>query len=151
MKGKVLWEDFKKFAFKGNILDMAVGVIVGGAFGKIVSSVVNDLVMPFFGFITSGTDFKELKWVLSPAVVEGETVIKAESAILYGNFIQNVVDFLIIAVCIFFFLKLLTRTRKKKEEEAAAAPKAPTEAELLAEIRDLLKEKEKFLEGGKSR
>ncbi len=150
MKGKVLWEDFKKFAFKGNILDMAVGVIVGGAFGKIVSSVVNDLVMPFFGFITSGTDFKELKWVLSPAVVEGETVIKAESAILYGNFIQNVVDFLIIAVCIFFFLKLLTRTRKKKEE-AAAAPKAPTEAELLAEIRDLLKEKEKFLEGGKSR
>lgn len=150
MKGKVLWEDFKKFAFKGNILDMAVGVIVGGAFGKIVSSVVNDLVMPFFGFITSGTDFKELKWVLSPAVVEGETVIKAESAILYGNFIQNVVDFLIIAVCIFFFLKLLTRTRKKKEEEAAA-PKAPTEAELLAEIRDLLKEKEKFLEGGKSR
>ena len=151
MKGKVLWEDFKKFAFKGNILDMAVGVIVGGAFGKIVSSVVNDLVMPFFGFITSGTDFKELKWVLSPAVVEGETVIKAESAILYGNFIQNVVDFLIIAVCIFFFLKRLTRTRKKKEEEAAAAPKAPTEAELLAEIRDLLKEKEKFLEGGKSR
>ena len=151
MKGKVLWEDFKKFAFKGNILDMAVGVIVGGAFGKIVSSVVNDLVMPFFGFITSGTDFKELKWVLSPAVVEGETVIKAESAILYGNFIQNVVDFLIIAVCIFFFLKLLTRTRKKKEEEAAAAPKAPTEAELLAEIRDLLKEKEEFLEGGKSR
>ena len=151
MKGKVLWEDFKKFAFKGNILDMAVGVIVGGAFGKIVSSVVNDLVMPFFGFITSGTDFKELKWVLSPAVVEGETVIKAESAILYGNFIQNVVDFLIIAVCIFFFLKLLTRTRKKKEEAAAAAPKAPTEAELLAEIRDLLKEKEEFPEGGKSR
>lgn len=151
MKGKVLWEDFKKFAFKGNILDMAVGVIVGGAFGKIVSSVVNDLVMPFFGFITSGTDFKELKWVLSPAVVEGETVIKAESAILYGNFIQNVVDFLIIAVCIFFFLKLLTRTRKKKEEEAAAAPKAPTEAELLAEIRDLLKEKEEFPEGGKNR
>ena len=126
MKGKALWEDFKKFAFKGNIIDMAVGVIVGGAFGKIVSSIVNDMVMPFFGFLTSGTDFKALKWVLSPAVVENGTVVKAESAILYGNFIQNVVDFLIIAVCIFFFLKIMTRSRKKKEEEVAAAPKAPS-------------------------
>ncbi len=139
MKGKALWEDFKKFAFKGNVVDMAVGVIVGGAFGKIVSSVVNDLVMPLFGFLTSGTDFKALKWVLSPAVVENGAVVKEESAILYGNFIQNIVDFLIIAVCIFFFLKLMTRARKKKEEEAAAAPKAPSEAELLTEIRDLLK------------
>lgn len=139
MKGKTLWEDFKKFAFKGNVVDMAVGVIVGGAFGKIVSSVVNDLVMPLFGFLTSGTDFKALKWVLSPAVIENGTVVKEESAILYGNFIQNVVDFLIIAVCIFFFLKLMTRARKKKEEEAETAPKAPSEAELLTEIRDLLK------------
>lgn len=146
MKGKALWEDFKKFAFKGNIIDMAVGVIVGGAFGKIVSSIVNDMVMPFFGFLTSGTDFKALKWVLSPAVVENGTVVKAESAILYGNFIQNVVDFLIIAVCIFFFLKIMTRARKKKEEEVAAAPKAPSEAELLTEIRDLLKERASLAE-----
>ena len=69
-KAKGLWGDFKKFAFKGNVLDMAVGVIIGGAFGKIVTSVVNDLIMPIFGFITSGADFKTLKWVLSPAVVE---------------------------------------------------------------------------------
>lgn len=143
MKAKQVWEDFKKFAFKGNVLDMAVGVIIGGAFGKIVSSVVNDLIMPVFGFLTSGTDFKELKWVLSPAVVENGTVVKAESAILYGNFIQNVVDFLIIAVSIFFFLKLLTLTRKKKEEEEKAAPKPPTETELLTEIRDLLREQTK--------
>ena len=139
MKGKALWEDFKKFAFKGNIVDMAVGVIVGGAFGKIVSSIVNDIVMPFFGFLTSGTDFKALKWVLSPAVVENGTVVKAESAILYGNFIQNVVDFLIIAICIFFFLKVLTRARKKKEEEVIEEPKKPSEIDLLIEIRDLLK------------
>lgn len=139
MKGKTLWEDFKKFAFKGNIVDMAVGVIVGGAFGKIVSSIVNDIVMPFFGFLTSGTDFKALKWVLSPAVVENGTVVKAESAILYGNFIQNVVDFLIIAICIFFFLKVLTRARKKKEEEVIEEPKKPSEIDLLTEIRDLLK------------
>ncbi len=139
MKRKALWEDFKKFAFKGNIVDMAVGVIVGGAFGKIVSSIVNDIVMPFFGFLTSGTDFKALKWVLSPAVVENGTVVKAESAILYGNFIQNVVDFLIIAICIFFFLKVLTRARKKKEEEVIEEPKKPSEIDLLTEIRDLLK------------
>lgn len=140
MKGKALWEDFKKFAFKGNVLDMAVGVIVGGAFGKIVSSVVNDLVMPVFGFLTSGTDFKALKWVMNPAVVENGVVVKPESAILYGSFIQNVVDFLIIALCIFFFLKLITRVRKK-EEKVTEAPKGPTETELLIEIRDLLKEK----------
>lgn len=141
MKGKALWEDFKKFAFKGNVIDMAVGVIIGSAFGKIVSSIVNDMVMPLFGFLTSGTDFKALKWVLSPAVVENGAVVKEESAIMYGNFIQNVVDFLIIAVCIFFFLKIMTRARKKKEEEVTAAPKAPSEAELLTEIRDLLKER----------
>jgi len=148
-KGANLWNDFKKFAFKGNIIDMAVGVIVGGAFGKIVTSIVNDVVMPFFGYIMAGTDFKSLKWILSPAVLaeDGVTVVKPESAILYGNFIQNVIDFLIIALCIFFFLKLITvarkRLEKEKEEEAAAAaaaePAKPTEADLLTEIRDLLK------------
>lgn len=138
-KAKGLWGDFKKFAFKGNVLDMAVGVIIGGAFGKIVTSVVNDLIMPIFGFITSGADFKTLKWVLSPAVVENGVTVQEESAILYGNFIQNVVDFLIIAVSIFLFLRLMTRARRKKEEEEAAKPKAPSETELLAEIRDLLK------------
>ena len=139
-----MWEEFKKFAFKGNVLDMAVGVIVGGAFGKIVTSLVNDVIMPVFGYFTSGADFKTLKWVLSPAVMEGETVIKAESAILYGNFIQNVVDFLIIAVSIFLFVRLITSAKEKiqKKEEPAPepeTPKGPTTEELLVEIRDLLK------------
>ena len=151
-KAKGLWGDFKKFAFKGNVLDMAVGVIIGGAFGKIVTSVVNDLIMPIFGFITSGADFKTLKWVLSPAVMENGATVQEESAILYGNFIQNVVDFLLIAICIFLAIRFMNKAaavaaeklRLKKEEEKAAeppAPSAPTEAELLAEIRDLLKAK----------
>lgn len=143
-KVKGLWNDFKEFAFKGNVIDMAVGVIIGGAFGKIVTSIVNDLIMPLLGFLTSGTDFKELKWVLSPAVIEEGVTVKAESAILYGSFIQNVIDFLIIAACIFFFLRLVTRLRKMKAEEvpAEAAPPAPSETELLTEIRDLLQTKQ---------
>ena len=139
-----MWQEFKKFAFKGNVMDMAVGVIIGGAFGSIVNSLVNDIIMPFFGFLTAGMDFKSLKWVLSPA----------EAAILYGSFIQNIVNFLIIALSIFFMVRLVTKAttaaeelikkEKGEKEEAPApeAPKAPTEAELLAEIRDLLKAKE---------
>lgn len=139
-------KEFKEFAVKGNVIDMAVGVIIGGAFGKIVTSVVNDLIMPFFGFITAGMDFKTLKWVLNPAVVdEAGKVLKPEAAILYGNFIQNVIDFLIIAFSIFMFVKLINKAKdiaKKKEEIAEEAaveePKAPTQEELLTEIRDLL-------------
>lgn len=135
-----MWEEFKKFAFKGNVMDMAIGVIIGGAFGKIVTSVVNDIIMPFFGFLTAGMEFKSLKFVLSPAVMDGETVIKPEAAILYGNFIQNIVDFLIIAVSIFIMVKIINKASKKNEEEKKPEePKAPTEAELLTEIRDLLK------------
>ena len=92
-----MWKQFKEFAFKGNVFDMAIGVVVGGAFGKIVTSLVNDIIMPFFGFLTAGMEFKSLKWVLSAAVVENGEVIKPEAAILYGSFIQNIVDFLIIA------------------------------------------------------
>ena len=144
-----MFKEFKEFAIKGNVIDMAVGVIIGGAFGKIVTSVVNDLIMPFFGFLTAGMDFKTLKWVLSPAALdEAGKVIKPEAAILYGNFIQNVIDFLIIAFSIFLFIKLINKAKdiaKKKEEiEEEAAPeepKAPTQEELLTEIRDLLKQK----------
>jgi large conductance mechanosensitive channel len=139
-----MWKEFKKFAFKGNVLDMAVGVIMGGAFGKIVTSVVNDLIMPVLGFLMAGMDFKTMKYVMSPAVMDGETVVKAEAAILYGNFIQNVVDFLIVAVSIFIFVKLINKSKenlKKQEAPAPEAPKGPTQEELLAEIRDLLKEK----------
>ena len=139
-------KEFKEFAFKGNVLDMSIGVIIGGAFGKIVTSLVNDIIMPFFGFLTAGTDFKTLKFILSPAQVDAAgAVIKPEAAIMYGNFLQNVFDFFIIAFCIFFFVNQITKMRKKKEAEEAPAPEpeapaGPTTEELLAEIRDLLKQ-----------
>lgn len=140
---KKMLQEFKTFIMRGNVLDMAVGVIVGGAFGKIVSSVVNDLVMPLFGYLVSGMDFASLKLVLSPAQLdEAGAVLKPEAAILYGSFIQNVVDFFLISLCIFLFTRLLGKlSRRKKEEEPAApaAPPAPTAEELLTEIRDLLK------------
>lgn len=136
-------KEFKKFAFKGNVADMAVGVVVGGAFSTIVTSLVNDIIMPIFGSITAGMDFKSLKIVLSKAVYENGEMIKPEAAILYGNFIQNVVNFFIIAISIFAIITLISKTIMKKEEEAAPEPEPapPTQEELLAEIRDLLKEK----------
>ena len=135
-----MWKEFKEFAFKGNVLDMSIGVIIGGAFGKIVSSLVSDIIMPFFGFLTAGADFTSLKVVLSPAVLDAAgQVIKPEAAIMYGNFIQNIFDFFIIAFCIFFFVQQISKMKKK--EEPAPAPAGPTTEELLAEIRDLLKEK----------
>ena len=141
---KKMFNDFKEFAFKGNVIDMAVGVIIGGAFGTLVTSLVNDMIMPIFGAITAGMDFKSLKWVLSEAIMEGDKVIKPEAAILYGNFIQTIINFLIIAFSIFMIIKLISKNPfKKKVEEAPAeepAPPAPTQEELLAEIRDLLKE-----------
>ncbi|HHZ02508.1 MAG TPA: large-conductance mechanosensitive channel protein MscL [Tissierellia bacterium] len=143
-----MWKEFKEFALRGNVLDLAVGVIMGGAFGKIVTSVVNDLIMPILGYFMAGMDFKSLKYVLSEAVMEGDTVVKPEAAIMYGNFIQNVVDFLIVALSIFVFIKLINKSKEKfkKSEEASTEPEpetppAPTTEELLTEIRDLLKEK----------
>lgn len=148
-----LWADFKKFAFKGNVVDMAVGVVVGGAFGKIVTSLVNDIIMPAISVLTGGANFADLKYVITPA---DEAAGIAEAAITYGAFIQNIVDFFLIAISVFLFVKLISTGRekmeaKKKAEEAAAAaakaaeeaakPKAPTQEELLAEIRDLLKNK----------
>ncbi len=143
-----MWKEFKEFALKGNVLDMAVGVVVGGAFSQIVTSLVNDVIMPVMGLLTGGADFKTLKIVLSPAVVENGVVVKAESALMYGNFLQNVVDFLIIAMSIFLFVKLINKMRNlraRKEEIAEqlaaeqAAPKGPSSEELLTEIRDLLR------------
>lgn len=139
-----MWKEFKEFAFKGNVLDMSIGVIIGGAFGKIVTSLVNDIIMPFFGFLTAGTDFTSLKLVLSPAELDAAgAVIKPEAALMYGNFLQNVFDFFIVAFCIFFFVQQITKMRKKKEEpapEPVPEPAGPTTEELLAEIRDLLKQ-----------
>lgn len=134
-----MFEEFKKFAFKGNVIDMAVGVIIGGAFSKIVTSVVNDVIMPIMGKLTGGINLSALKLVLSPAQYNstGE-LITPESAILYGSLIQNIIDFLIIAFCIFIFVRAINKLRKK-EEKAAEPVKGPTQEELLTEIRDLLK------------
>ena len=142
-----MWKEFKEFAFRGNVLDMAVGVIMGGAFGKIVSSIVDDLIMPILGYFMAGMDFKSLKFVMSEAVIESGQVVKPEAAIMYGNFIQNVVDFLIVALSIFAFIKLINKSREKlvKQKELETVPDEPakpTQEELLAEIRDLLKEKQ---------
>ena len=147
-------EDFKAFALKGNVVDMAVGVIIGGAFGKIVTSVVNDVIMPPLGVLIGGVNFKDLKLVIKDAIPEqldeaGNVVqaAVAEVTLNYGAFIQNVVDFLIIALAIFFMIKgitKLTELRKKMEEEKPVTPPAPPEPSkeevLLTEIRDLLKE-----------
>lgn len=130
-------KEFKEFALKGNVIDLAVGVIIGGAFGKIVSSLVNDILMPVIGVILGGVSFTDLKHVITPA--SGDI---AEVAILYGSFIQAIIDFLIIAFSIFLFIKLLA-SRKKKEAEVPPAPPAPApEVMLLEEIRDLLKTKQ---------
>ena len=140
--GKFL-EDFKAFAMKGNVVDMAVGVIVGGAFGKIVSSLVNDVIMPVISVCTGGLSFKDMKYVITPAqaAVEGVSPEVAEVAVNYGMFIQNIVDFLIIALSIFVALRVILKF-KKREEEAPAAPPEPTKGEvLLTEIRDLLRDK----------
>ena len=134
-------KEFKEFAVKGNAIDMAVGVIIGGAFGKIVSSIVNDLIMPPIGWLIGGIDFKDLKYDMpvNPLNEGAEPV-----SIAYGNFIQTCLDFFIIAFCVFLLVRMLMKlSRKKKEEEAApAAPAEPSEeVKLLTEIRDLLKNK----------
>lgn len=140
--GKFLTE-FKEFAMKGNVVDMAVGVIIGGAFGKIVTSLVNDIIMPVVSVATGGVNFSENKIILKEAVMNGADVVNPEVAITWGVFIQSIVDFLIIAFCIFMAIRFMTKLRnatKKAEEEAPAEEVQPTEDQkLLMEIRDLLK------------
>lgn len=138
--GKFL-ADFKEFAMKGNIVDMAVGVIIGGAFGKIVSSLVNDIIMPVISLITPGAGYKNLKYVITEgkAAVDGAAAVE-EVAINYGLFIQNIVDFLIIAFSIFVCLRVIMKFKKKEEEAPAPAPEPTKEEVLLTEIRDLLKQ-----------
>ena len=144
MGKSTILQAFRAFAMKGNVVDMAVGVIIGGAFGKIVSSVVADVIMPPLGLLIGGVNFTDLKWVMKPAeMIDGKEI--AAVSLNYGHFLQATFDFLIIAFSIFMFIRLLMKlTTKKKEEEPAApaAPPAPTKEEvLLSEIRDLLKEK----------
>lgn len=135
-------QEFKAFAVKGNAIDMAVGVIIGGAFGKIVSSIVNDLIMPPIGWLIGGVDFKDLKIELPINPLNVEEGVEAVPVTLnYGNFLQTTLDFIIIAFCVFLLVRLVMKLSKKKEE-APAAPPAPSKEEvLLTEIRDLLKKK----------
>ncbi len=129
--------EFKEFASKGNVVDLAVGVIIGGAFGKIVNSMVNDILMPPLGMLLGGINFKEFSFVLKDKIGDTPAVVLG-----YGAFIQNVFDFLILAFCIFLMIKSIN-TLKRKQDEVPAAPPAPpepsTEEKLLMEIRDLLK------------
>ena len=142
-------QEFRDFAVKGNMIDMAVGIIIGGAFGKIVTSLVSDIIMPPIGLLVGGVNFTEWNVVLKEAVMENGEVITPALTLNYGNFIQVLFDFLIIALSIFFVIrginKMKEMTSKKKAEEAAAAPAPepePTKEEiLLTEIRDLLKNK----------
>ena len=149
-------KEFKEFAVKGNVMDMAVGVIIGGAFGKIVTSLVNDIIMPPIGVLMGGVDFKDLGVVIKEGVAATETTPEVVEVVWkYGAFIQQVVDFLIIAISVFVMIKLINKltTLRKKEEEAAVAPEPepapapepePTKEELLlTEIRDLLKQQQK--------
>ncbi len=144
-------QDFKAFAMKGNVVDMAVGVIIGGAFGKIVTSLVNDVIMPLIGLAVGGVNFTELKWVIREAYTTEAGKEIAAATLNYGNFLQVTFDFLIIALSIFTVIRIIGNLNRKKEEEKAAEPAPapapapepePTKEELLlAEIRDLLKAK----------
>jgi len=129
-KLKTFYEDFKKFISKGNVVDLAVAVVIGNAFNKIISSLVNDIIMPFVGVVIGGIDFTNIKLTIG------------SSTILFGNFIQNIVDFLIIALSIFVVIRILgTFSRKKEEEKKEEPPKKADDIVLLEEIRDLLKNK----------
>lgn len=145
MKVKKFAEEFKAFIAKGNVVDMAVAVIIGGAFGKIVTSLVNDVIMPMVGLVVGRLNVSELKWVIEPAAVDAAGNATPEVALCYGNFLQTVLDFLIVSLCVFVMLKIVLGAKDKlihkKEEEPEPEPEeqAPTAEELLTEIRDLLK------------
>ncbi len=137
---KKFFQEFKDFAMRGNVVDMAVGVIIGAAFGKIVTSLVNDIIMPAIGMATGGMNFSDFKWVIQKGVTQGEEIITPEVAITWGAFVQTIIDFIIIAFCIFVAIKFVNNLKKKPAEEPEPeAPAGPTTEELLVEIRDLLK------------
>ncbi|MDE6080590.1 MAG: large-conductance mechanosensitive channel protein MscL [Duncaniella sp.] len=136
------FKEFKEFAMRGNVIDMAVGVVIGAAFGKIISSLVDDIIMPLVGVATGGMNFTDFKWVIQKEIVDGKTqeVIQPLVTLNWGTWIQTIVDFIIVAFCIFVAVKAINSMRRKSEE-APAAPPAPTKEEtLLTEIRDLLKQ-----------
>ena len=129
-------DEFKSFAMKGNVVDMAVGIVIGAAFGKIVSSVVNDIIMPPLGLLIGGVNFTDLKIVMKPVFESNEAV-----TLNYGNFLQVCFDFLIVAFAVFMVIKAINSAKKKEEAKPSAPPQVPNEEILLTEIRDLLKNK----------
>ena len=137
-------QEFKEFALKGNVMDMAVGIIIGGAFGKIVSSLVNDIIMPPIGLIT-GSSFEDAKVILREAQTDAASgeVLKEAITLNWGSFVQATVDFFIIALCIFLLIKLMNSLRKKQAEQPEAPAPTPEDIELLREIRDELKRQDK--------
>lgn len=138
---KKFMHEFKEFAMRGNVLDMAVGVILGGAFGKITTSLVNDVFMPLIGTLIGGVDLGKLNIVLKDAVMNGEEVVASAVTLGIGTFLTTVIDFILVAFVIFLMIKTINRFHKKKEEDPKPEePKGPTTEELLTEIRDLLKE-----------
>jgi large conductance mechanosensitive channel len=134
-------KEFKEFAMKGNVIDLAVGIIIGAAFGKIISSVVNDIIMPPIGLLVGGINFTDIKIIMKDAVTDPATgkILKEAVALKIGNFIQTLVDFTIIAFSIFLIVKGINSVSRKKEAEAAPPPAITKDQELLTEIRDLLK------------
>ena len=144
---KKFMEEFKTFAMRGNVIDMAVGVVIGGAFGKITTSIVNDIIMPLISMLTGGINFSSWKLVLKQAVLDAQgAVVSEEVAVNFGNTIAVILDFIIIAFAVFCMVKALNNLHRKKEEEAPAEEPAPpepsAEEKLLMEIRDLLEEKQ---------
>lgn len=133
-------KEFKDFISRGNVLDLAVGVVIGAAFGKIVNSLVNDIIMPPIGYILHGVNFTNLRLTIQQAQLDADgKVVNPEVAVTYGNFIQGIIEFVIIAFCIFLVVKAFNHMRKKEAEVPAAPPVPTTEEQLLMEIRDLLK------------
>lgn len=128
-----MFDDFKKFAFKGNILSLAIGVVIGNSFNRVVSSVVSDILMPFFGYLTAGIDLKTLRLVLHPATLEGDKIIRPELVISYGDFLQNVIDFFIIALSIYIVTKAIRKLSRKEQNQDQQD--AVTEIDLLTDIK----------------
>lgn len=131
-------QEFKEFALKGSVMDMAVGIIIGGAFGKIVDSLVKDVIMPPITLLTDKGNFADLKWILRPGIMEGDEIIRPEVALTIGSFIQALLDFFIIALVIFLLIKGINSFRRKKEAAPEPAPEPSEEVKLLREIRDNL-------------
>lgn len=142
---KKFFEEFKQFAMRGNVIDLAVGVVIGGAFGKITTSLVNDIIMPFISILTGGIDFSDWKWVLKEAVLNADgTEAAAAISVNFGSLVAVILDFIIIAFAIFCMIKALNRLQRKKEEKPATPPAPPepsAEEKLLTEIRDLLRDR----------